>query len=331
MKLYRLILFGALVSSTLTSCFREDDPVPPYVSPAGVTTVQASTKPDYSQQTYYDLGTNTFVASNNREDWDIAFSCKAGVSAVYLNGSKKMRVYDTQGNDWAATIDVTDATLPWLYDESTGEPENTAFHNRAADRVYILDLGLSTVGNTLGYRKMRFTAADEQTITFEWADFQGNNVQTVTLTKNAEYNFIYFTFRDGGSTKIIEPKKNTYDLEFTQYTTRVYLSGSTTEFEWYSVNGVLVNPEGVSVAVDSTDNFAGITYDDLGNYTFSTKHDAIGYDWKTYDINAGVYTILIKNTYLIQDRTGVFWKLRFTGFTNALGERGYPTFEVARF
>jgi hypothetical protein len=128
-----------------------------------------------------------------------------------------------------------------------------------------------------------------------------------------------------------EPKKNRYDIQFTHYTTRVYYEGSTTEFEWYAVNGVLLNPNGVTVAVDSTDNFTGITFDELGNYTFSSRRDFIGYDWKSYDFDLATYKILSQNTYMIRDRFGDFWKMRFVSFTNALGERGYPTFEVAKF
>ena len=129
-----------------------------------------------------------------------------------------------------------------------------------------------------------------------------------------------------------EPKKDEYDLLFTYYTTRVYHSGSTTDFLWYAVTGVWVNPNGVSVAIDSTDNFAGITYQDLDNFTFSEKRDVIGYEWKRLQsTNTGAYTVLTGNTYMVRDRSGVFWKLRFTIFNNVLGYKGFPTFEVCKF
>ncbi|MCG9909686.1 MAG: HmuY family protein [Flavobacteriales bacterium] len=325
-SIYILVL--ALVFS---GCFKEDDPVPPYVSPPGVITAQAETKPDYSMQTYYDLATNSFVSSNHREDWDISFLCRVGISAIYLNSAKRMRVHDTQSEDWQVAVTVSNPTLEWKFDESTGEPENTAFYGFQLNRIYVLDLGLSTLGSSLGYRKIRFTQVTEQTLSFEFADLSGNNVQAGSLTKNSDYNFVYFSFKNGGQSVFPEPAKNTYDLYFTHYTTRVFYEGSTTEFEWYLVNGTLLNPDGVAVAVDSTDNFSGITYADLSGFTFSTQRDFIGYDWKSYDIDAGVYTVLLQNTYLIRDRSGEFWKMRFVSFTNDLGERGYPTFEVAKF
>lgn len=330
MKTLKYILLALLVSSTLTSCFKEDEPVPPYVSPEGVVTVVAEMKPDYSLQLYYDLETNSFVSTNHREDWDFSYSCEAGVSAIYLNTAKRVRVFDTQSSDW--TVPVTLSSAEWTYDESTGEPENTALYTRANDHVYVLDLGFKTDGTNIGFKKLKFISNTEQQINIQYANMDGSDVKNISLTKNAEYNFVYYSFKNGGEQVFPEPKKNSYDLLFTFYTTRVYYDGSTTEFEWYAVSGVLLNPNGVAVAVDSTNNFVGITYQDLGSYTFSEKRDAIGYEWKKLiSTSTGNYDILTGNTYLIRDKNGAFWKLRFTSFTNILGEKGYPTFEVGKF
>lgn len=327
-KLHYIGLF-ILVSVSLSSCFKEDEPVPPYVSPEGVLTAVAETKPDYSMQVYYDLESNTFVQSNHRESWDFSYSCEAGISAIYLNSAKRMRVMDTQSSDW--TVPVNTSTADWKYDESSGEPEKTALYTRTNDHVYVLDLGVTTTGTSIGYKKIKFVSSSEQQISLEYADMDGSNITPVTLTKNADYNFVYYSFKNGGEQVYPEPLKNAYDLLFTYYTTRVYYEGSTTDFEWYAVNGTLLNPTNVTVAIDSSDKFIDITYQDLANYTFSSARDVIGYDWKSYNIDAGVYTVLTANTYIIKDRNDVFFKLRFTSFTNQLGERGYPTFEVGRF
>jgi hypothetical protein len=330
MKAFKYILFGLLVSSTLTSCFREDEPVEPYKSPEGVKTAVAEMKPDYSMQVYYDLETNQFVKSNHREDWDFSYSCKAGVSAIYLNTGKRMCVFDTQSSDW--NVPVNTNTTEWLFDESTGEPEKTALHGRVDGRIYLLNLGLSTAGTKIGFKKIRFVSNTEQSIDIEYADIDGNNIKAITLTKDADYNFVYYSVKNGGEQVFPEPKKNEYDLLFSYYTTKVYQTGSTTDFLWYAVTGVLINPTDVSVAIDSTDNFVGITYQDLNSFTFSNERDVIGYEWKRLnDINTGTYTVLTGNTYMIHDRSGSFWKLRFTSFTNELGYKGYPTFEVGKF
>jgi len=330
MKVLKYILFGFVVSSSLTACFKEDEPVAPYKSPEGVRTATIEMLPDYSQQVYFDLETSQFVKSNHREDWDLSYSCKAGVSAIYLNSAKRMCIFDTQSSDW--NVPVNTSTTEWLFDESSGEPENTAFYNRVTGRIYLLNLGLSTAGAVIGYKKIRIVSSTEQAINLEYANVDGSDIKPFTLTKDADYNFVYYSFKNGGQQVSPEPKKDAYDLLFTYYTTRVYHSGSTTDFLWYSVTGVWINPNGVSVAIDSSDNFGGITYQDLNNFTFSDKRDIIGYDWKRLQsINTGAYTILTGNTYMINDRSGSFWKLRFTSFTNELGYKGYPTFEVGKF
>lgn len=329
MKRFSHILSGAVMVLSLSSCFKEDEPVPPYKSPDGVVTAMAETKPDYSMQVYYDLETNTFVSSNHREDWDFSYSCETGISAVYLNSAKRVRVFDTQSESW--TVPVTLSAVEWEYDESTGEPEKTALHDRQVGHVYVLDLGFDMSGGNIGFKKFKFVSVTEETLTLEYAEMDGSNIRTLALSKNADYNFVYYSFKNGGGQVFPEPMKNRYDLLFTYYTTKVYYANDPTQFEWYAVNGTLLNPNGVAVAVDSSDKFTTITYQDLAGYTYSEKRDAIGYDWKTYDIDAGVYTILVKNTYLIRDRSGNFWKLRFTSFTNQSGERGYPTFEVGKF
>lgn len=328
MKRFQYILSGLVFLSLLTSCFKEDTPVLPYVSPEGVVVAVAEMKPDYSMQVYYDLETNTFVKSNHREDWDIAFSCDAGVNAVYGNLAKQLRVYNTGSTDWTVSPGNLNS-LAYTYDAPTGEPEKTALKNRVYGNVYVVDLGKSTAGTSLGHKKLKFLSSDEQEISFEFANIDGSNITAGKLTKNADYNFVYYSFKNGGEVVTPEPKKNAYDLVFSYYSKEIYYSA--TEFLWYGVTGVLLNPNGVAVATDSTDNFTGITYQDLDNYTFSQVRDVIGYEWKSYNIDEGVYTILTKNTYMIRDRSGNFWKLRFTSFTNVQGERGNPTFEVARF
>ena len=330
MKAFKYILFSLLVSSTLTSCFKEDEPVAPYKSPEGVVTATAEMKPDYTMQVYYDLETNQFVKSTHREDWDFSYSCQAGVSAIYLNSAKRVRVFDTQSSDWS--VPVNTGTTEWLYDESSGEPEKTALYGRVDGRIYLLDLGFTTTGSNIGFKKIRFVSNTEQVINIEYADIDGSDIKAISLTKDADYNFVYYSVKNGGGQVFPEPKKDEYDLLFSYYTTKVYETGSTTSFLWYAVTGALLNPTGVSVAVDSTDNFTGITYQDLNTFTFSNRRDVIGYEWKRLnDINTGTYTVLTGNTYMIHDRSGNFWKLRFTSFTNDLGYKGYPKFEVGKF
>ncbi|MEZ5083051.1 MAG: HmuY family protein [Bacteroidales bacterium] len=59
--------------------------------------------------------------------------------------------------------------------------------------------------------------------------------------------------------------------------------------------------------------------------------DVIGYDWKVLqgDVNSGnvSYNIVPNRNYIIRNRNGFVYKLRFIEFYNTLGEKGYPTIE----
>lgn len=338
----RLFLIGILFvfAGALQSCFKEDQPLEPYQSPPGVFTGMAETKKDYSMQTYYDLETNQFVASNHRSDWDIMFSAAEGNFAVYLNSAKKMRAYNTNSTDLNVSVNVNDTALvKWKYDESTGSADSSAIgkwgqvsgSSVVSDNyVYIIDRGFSPDGIQIGYQKLRINSFGNNRYNITIANVDGSNAKELELVKNSVYNFLFVSFNEGGKQVIIEPPKDSYDLLFTQYTTRVYYENSP-KFEWYSVNGTLLNPSGeVELARDTVTAFENIDANAALGYTYSKLWDAMGYNWKSYNIDLGVYTILTYRVFIIRNRKGNYYKMRFVSFTNNQGDRGYPTFEVSK-
>jgi hypothetical protein len=60
----------------------------------------------------------------------------------------------------------------------------------------------------------------------------------------------------------------------------------------------------------------------------------IGYEWKQIngDVTSGdiTYTAQSGWTYLVRNREGLFFKMRFIDFYNNQGKKGYPTFEFQR-
>jgi hypothetical protein len=95
----------------------------------------------------------------------------------------------------------------------------------------------------------------------------------------------------------------------------------------YLVFGVLLNPNKVVAALDTVHNFADIVLADTSEITFSQDLDAIGYEWKYYNFDAGVYTVVPEFSYIIRDRDGYYYKLRFVDFYNDTGDKGHPEFE----
>jgi len=95
----------------------------------------------------------------------------------------------------------------------------------------------------------------------------------------------------------------------------------------------MLNQADVVAALDTVNEFGAISYDSLSIYTFSSRQDYIGYEWKdvTVDVssNTAVYQVKTENNYIIRDTEGFYYKLRFVSFYNDLGEKGYPVFEFA--
>ena len=60
---------------------------------------------------------------------------------------------------------------------------------------------------------------------------------------------------------------------------------------------------------------------------FSSNRNIIGYDWKTFDIDAGYYTVNENIVYIIKNVDDFYFKLRFIDFYDDNGAKGTPTFE----
>jgi hypothetical protein len=116
-------------------------------------------------------------------------------------------------------------------------------------------------------------------------------------------------------------------MKFTRYATM--LTTDDGEQYPYLVTGVLLNPYQVSVALDTSDFFA-IELKDTANYTYTGKLDFIGYDWKFYNFDDGVYTIVPGLNYIIRNNDGYHYKLRFTDFYDEFGVKGTISFETAK-
>ena len=127
----------------------------------------------------------------------------------------------------------------------------------------------------------------------------------------------------------MEPLTDTWDLLFTQYTTLLYTNDGLPYP--YLVTGVLSNYGNLQMAVDSSLTYENIDLSFAKTKTYSIAKDFIGYDWKDVqgDVNTGnvYYEIVEGRTYLIRNREGLYFKLRFINFYSDEGEKGYPTFQ----
>lgn len=338
MDLLKTYLVLLICSTMFTSCLKEDTPIYPTLKE----TVQIPMGTNYADQFYYDMATNTVVTSHPRGNWDLAFECGPNGYHVFLNSAKFMFLNKTGSTDFNGTYSYN-ADIQHT-DASNGDPDLTAIGEwgtwngddqyNSNGEVYLLDRGVNVAGQSIGYKKLKMNNLTDGTYSFTFSNLDGSEEHTFEVTKDEQYNFVYVTLDDAGAQVYTAPAKDTWDLRFSMFT-YVFTAnpGDDIPFEDgdtipYLVNGVLLNPNGVEANEVVTPSFDSLELSQVISSDLTSDIDAIGYAWKYYSLNAGGYTVDTSMIYVIKDRTGDYYKLRFIDFYSETGEKGYPTFEV---
>jgi len=317
---------------TVTSCFKEDKPLPPFEMQT--TTIEMGQY--YRYQSYFNLVSNEVVSSNDRNLWDLGFECGDSSWHVILNTSTFSLIANSGKTDFSQPIDTTG--FAWRYDKSDGDPDSTAvgnwFEMEGPDTlypgyVYVMNRGYDHVGNLRGLRKIALTHVDSTSYSFRFSDMNGDNYNEFTVYKKQGIKFTMFSFTDGGQQVDFEPTADSWDLFFTQYTTLLFTNEG--DPYPYLVTGVLSNYGRIGMALDTLRAYQDIDQAYARTYEFSYARDFIGYDWKELvgDVNTGDihYEIVPGRNYLIRTSQGLFFKLRFINFYSGTGEKGFPSFQ----
>lgn len=279
---------------------------------------------DYASQLWFDLGTNSIQASNDRLSWDLAFSSNANQSYVYLNTANVASAAKSTETDFAAL--TSDAGLSYAYDVSSGNTDSLAIGDAwETNVIWVVDRGFAPNGNQLGKWKIKLIEQTANSYTFEFGRLQATQATSITINKSPAKSRIAFSFRDG-QTVNLEPNKNEFDLCFTQYTHLFYEPNLTP----YSVNGVLLNLYRTEALEVKGRNYEAIDLAFAENQFFSNQLDIIGYDWKSFDFGTNSYQIDQSRIYLIKDATSNYYKLRFLDFYDENGLKGATSFEFQR-
>lgn len=314
---------AAILSFGATSCTRREIPITPHHA-GGVITATAELTANYKYQVYFNLEHNAIVGSNLKTIWDLGFETGVDGYHIVLNTSKSMFVLPTAKSDFTAVTlaDTTGFAANKQWDAACGLPDSTAIGDwRSTHPVYIVDLGYNETGQAQGIKKIQFITVDNTGFTVRFADLNGGDDTTLTITKDSTYNFIFLSLSNKQQV-MVEPPKSTWDLVFTQYT---YIFYTSTPPEPYLVTGCLLNRYKTKARLDTTNKFAAITFGSINTEQLSDDISTIGYDWKTF--NGTSYTINTRNNYWVRDAKGIYYKLRFTSFYNSSGIKGYPQWE----
>jgi hypothetical protein len=318
-----------LCSIALSSCFKEKPIKAPVIITSGVYVADMGL--NYTKQLYFNMQTGQFVDSNSKYDYDMAFDCGFTYN-IWINGANLALVWHTgKTNLQAVTFEDTVGTA-WHEELGSGIPDSNAIGQWqtglvSTGQVYIINRGIDSLGNSLGFAKMQMgdfsTGTNSYSVTF--CNMDNSNLHTVSVPKANNKNLVFLSFNAGGVVHDFEPVNTNWDFIFTQYS--VYF-GPPNNIP-YKVTGVLTNPsQTYAYFMDSTSNFDSVTLKNVVQSKFTTTRDNIGYTWKTYSFNTSSYTVDSHYISIIKTGNGQYYKMRFLLFYNEQGVKGYPEFQL---
>jgi len=326
---FRIILVLIIFSICCASCFKKETPYPVPPKELFDTTVYESTValgPNYINQIYFSL-TNGIVKTNEYNIWDIAFSTTPS-SEIWMNNGKNILLYLTNVTQFSEVTTTNGLNAKnWLYDDNKGAPGTSGLGNLKQE--HLNKVIIAKINNNT-YFKFKITNFDSTSYTIAYTGLSENSGNEITVKKDDQYNFIYFSFINGIID--VEPRKSEWDILFTRYR-YIYKAYNPDGSDFlYLVSGVLTNPHNTKSAGDSVNfrNFKTFNLDSLAVMDVNSNLDNIGFNWKTVDIQTGNYKVNDKMIYVIKDQKDIYWKLHFYSFVNNLGEKGNPYFRFSK-
>ena len=291
-------------------------------------TDQPSVGPNYSLQTFYNLNDGSTVPQDPTT-WEIAFAVEEDGVGVFVNEAvaasfsaplPEVELYLTASADFAnadttGMIRILNNEISW----SEG-----AF-NHVKNELDPLDMGWGTYNGSTQevngtrifaiklrngvFKKLLIESLINGVFTFKYADLNGNNENTKTVSKSDFENktLAYFSMETGQSLDF-EPEK--WDLLFNRYYATIDDGGGgTTE---YMVTGVLSN-QGVQIAQADEIDPISVDYQDYED-SYTDSINAIGHDWKYFDLGAFEWVVPLDRVYFIKSQEDELWKVLFSAF-----------------
>jgi hypothetical protein len=350
----------AVAIATLASCSSDDDGPTTEIPSVGAVVQPSVGGANQPNQVYLDLSSEEFTAVN-RASWDFGFSTGSDFRVV-INGSLKMAVKKletaditlTQVSDDAVAVGAgTNPSSNGYCDNPTGilagngNGIGTAIAeisaNDADNKVYLVNLGfavstttptvgsVSIDGDARGWKKVRILR-NGNGYKIQYADLASTTFQEKTVSKNADYNFTFFSLTTG-TTVQVEPKKDKWDLNFTTFTNYVNFGTEVTYgYSDFIVSNMKSGTKVYQVLVADGGTYENFTLANVveNNFTVSaTDQRIIGSNWRNGGGPSSLPSVRTDRFYVIKDVVGNYYKIRFLAMTNDAGVRGNPVVEYA--
>lgn len=311
------------ISLSFYSCLKKETPMvlPP---PGDAINETLHTGSDYGRQFYYNLKEAKVVHSGLVDSWHLAFETTSDGYGVFLNGGVGMALVSTNKKKFSELSPHDCKNILWRQDDPCGQRETSAIGNwnlnqNTRNKIYILRLD-AAANTLLGFR---LDTVCETWYRIEIGNLGAANTNFYTIYKDPTKTFSYFNMSTRKQVEGIEPVKESWDLLFTRYGFTFYDQNPPLP---YIVTGVLLNPAAQAFK-DSSASFYDITADIIPSQPLTKNRDVIGYNWKVYDYDLGIYHVRQDYNFIIHTALGEYYKLRFLSFYDDKGVKGAPGFE----
>lgn len=293
---------------------------------------------------YVDFSNNT-QTSVVRKNWDMGFH-GGSPYRVIINNVTAAAVIATNKTDITTVTetDVNKASLAIgfgkgilaLIDDIKGDLTKTAIAeiaaNDADNKVYVISRaganGAAPLTTDLKKVRILRTATG---YTLQHADINSPTFNTITINKDAAYNFKFVSFETGAVE--VEPKKERWDIQWTWSvfeTANPSTEPGAPPIIPYAFSDLVFSNRlgGVQVAevLTSTVTYANYAESNIAGTSFTSDRDGIGAKWRI-TLPA---SLLTDRFYVIKDAAGNVYKLKFLNFHSTAvdgGKRGYPNIE----
>ncbi|MBS7255538.1 HmuY family protein [Flavobacterium branchiicola] len=307
-------------------------------------------------QVYVDLSSGKMTTAV-RNSWDLGFYSGADFRVV-LNSSVKMsaKQLETTNIDEAQIEDATmiigqGSGIGSQIDDPTGDILKTTIAEVSAtegnNKVYLIYLGNKTAdanpvlgkegavgGAARGWKKIRVLRSGND-YKVQYADIAATTHKEIVITKNAAYNFTFFSLLEDKVVNV-EPQKAQWDINFTTFTN--IIPGGTTPYFYpdFILNNTKGGAQTYQVLVTATTTYDNFTLANVEAAKFTADQRNIGSNWRgtTGGVDAAgnpisQFVLKTDRFYVVKDPAGNVYKLKFTGGAKADLERGHPTFQYA--
>jgi len=304
------ILVGVLF---LGSCEKDELPKPILDQQGSVLQVLEMGE-TYSNQIGFSLQDPT-VDVVEVMDWDIYIYPS---KKIRLNTSRFMKVLKVADEE-ALSLVYHDSLF--TYDDYSKTTFDFKLEASEAIRYYIIDLGRNIEGDVLPkvFTKIHINS-NQLIVEYKRDDQTVWKLKSLDLTSNIGRFFSFVNEEEFTSPLFVQSD--------------FYCGGYITRFNAenldYLVRGVLLNKTSdLEVAEITNLDYDDISLANVPEFDFKQQMDQIGYDWKYYNIDEGLYLIDQTKIYIIKYGNGLIYKLKFIDYYSDIGKKGFPTLSYA--